>query len=67
MGAGSDGEAAGTGAAAAQAGDGAGALELSGSSGWEERDPFREHPETYLGAAFAAGFLLARILRRIAA
>ena len=30
-----------------------------------EQDPFAEHPEAFVGAAFAGGFALAMILRRI--
>ena len=30
-----------------------------------EQDPFAERPEAYVGAAFAGGFALAMILRRI--
>jgi hypothetical protein len=31
-----------------------------------ESDPFAERPEAYVGAAFAGGFALAMILRRLA-
>jgi hypothetical protein len=31
-----------------------------------EDDPFAEHPEAYVGAAFAGGFALALLLRRFA-
>jgi hypothetical protein len=31
-----------------------------------ENDPFAERPEAYVGAAFAGGFALAMILRRLA-
>jgi hypothetical protein len=31
-----------------------------------ERDPFAERPEAFVGAAFAGGIALARLLRRLA-
>jgi hypothetical protein len=31
-----------------------------------EDDPFAEHPEAYVGAAFAGGFALALLLKRLA-
>jgi hypothetical protein len=31
-----------------------------------DSDPFAERPEAYVGAAFAGGFVLALILRRVA-
>jgi hypothetical protein len=31
-----------------------------------QSDPFAERPEAYMGAAFAGGFVLALLLRRIA-
>jgi hypothetical protein len=31
-----------------------------------ESDPFAERPEAFVGAAFAGGFALAMILRRLA-
>jgi hypothetical protein len=31
-----------------------------------ESDPFAEHPEAFVGAAFAGGLALALILRRLA-
>lgn len=46
--------------------DGAAAAEAAARVPWEEeRDSFRDSPELFVGAAFAGGFILARLLRRL--
>ncbi|NLT05605.1 MAG: hypothetical protein GXY03_04765 [Solirubrobacterales bacterium] len=47
-------------AAAAAAGPGA-----PGAPPLPEQDPFAEHPEYYVGAAFVGGLLAAQILKRL--